>query len=307
MQKSTRADILLLTIAMVWAATFIIIKNALDDIPPFFFTALRFLIASIIGTFIWGKYLVKASAKDYMQGAVLGAIFGIGFLLQTWGLQYTTIAKSSFITVSMVIFTPIVYYLVERRPVSLMQKIGVCIVTIGLWIFTDPDFSSMNYGDIATILCAVLWGIYITFTDVFTRDRKDIIEASARLTLLQFIFTCIISYIAYILFEYHAGAGISQLFEKSITAQDVLIAISYTAILGSVIATYIQTRWQRDSSPVRAALIFSLEPIIASMLAFIIIKEHFGMRELLGGFFVLSGVLAGETGETLVKFFTPKK
>lgn len=90
----------------------------------------------------------------------MGIVFGIGFLLQTWGLQYTTIAKSSFITGSMVIFTPIVYYLIERRPVTLMQKIGVFVVTLGLWIFTDPNFSSVNKGDIATLICAVLWAWY---------------------------------------------------------------------------------------------------------------------------------------------------
>lgn len=307
MQKSSKADILLLSIAVIWAATFIIIKNALDDIPPFFFTAFRFLIASCIGLFLWGKFLLKATVKDYFQGAILGAVFGVGFLLQTWGLQYTTIAKSSFITGSMVIFTPIVYFLVERRPVSLIQKIGVGIVTLGLWIFTNPDFSSLNYGDIATISCAVLWGVYITFTDVFTRDRQDILEASARLTLLQFIFTCIISFFVYLAFESKSGMEISVLTEKAVTYQDAIIAIGYTAILGSVVATYIQTRWQRDSSPVRAALIFSLEPIIASMLAYVLISEKFGAREFIGGFFVLLGVLAGEIGETVMAFFRRKK
>lgn len=307
MTQSSKADILLLAISLIWAATFIIIKHALDDVPPFLFTGLRFLLASSVGLLLWGKYLRSLTLKDIRQGIILGIVFGIGFLLQTWGLQYTTIAKSSFITGSMVIFTPIVYYIIERRPISIMQKIGVVIVTFGLWIFTDPNFSSVNNGDIATLLCAVLWGVYITLTDLYTTQRDDILEHSARLTLLQFISTCCISFFAFLLYEQSATHTFQQLLYNSFTAQDVLIAIGYTALLGSVIATYIQTRWQRDSTPVKAALIFSLEPIIASVLAYIYISEQFGWRELIGGAIVLIGVLAGEIGESAYHFIKPQK
>ena len=255
MTKSSRADILLLLISLIWAATFIIIKNALDDVPPFLFTGLRFFLASSVGFLLWGKYLHSLTLRDIRQGIILGIVFGIGFLLQTWGLKYTTIAKSSFITGSMVIFTPMVYYVVERRPVTLMQKIGVIIVTVGLWIFTDPNFTSVNRGDIATLLCAALWGVYITLTDVYTTNRDDILEHSARLTLLQFISTCIISSIAYLLYEHSSMTDFQTLLHISFTTQDALVAIVYTAFLGSVIATYIQTRWQRDSTPVKAALV----------------------------------------------------
>ncbi len=297
MTNSSRADILLLLISLIWAASFIIIKYALDDVPPFLFTGLRFFLASSIGLILWGKYLRSMTIKDIQQGTVLGLIFGIGFLLQTWGLQFTTIAKSSFITGSMVIFTPIVYYLIERRPITLMQKTGVVIVTVGLWIFTDPNFTSVNRGDIATLLCALLWGVYITLTDVYTSNRDDILEHSARLTLLQFISTCVISSIAYLIYEHSSMADFQRLVHISFTTRDAFVAIVYTAVLGSVIATYIQTRWQRDSTPVKAALIFSLEPIIASLLAYLYINEQFGWREFVGGTIVLLGVLMGEIGE----------
>lgn len=307
MTQSSKADILLLAISLIWAATFIIIKHALDDVPPFLFTGLRFLLASSVGLLLWGKYLRSLTLRDIRQGIILGIVFGIGFLLQTWGLQYTTIAKSSFITGSMVIFTPIVYYIIERRPISIMQKIGVVIVTFGLWIFTDPNFSSVNNGDIATLLCAVLWGVYITLTDLYTTQRDDILEHSARLTLLQFISTCCISFFAFFLYEQNSSHTFQELLYNSFTTQDALIAIGYTALLGSVIATYIQTRWQRDSTPVKAALIFSLEPIIASILAYLYINEQFGWRELIGGAIVLVGVLAGEIGESVYNFFKPQK
>jgi drug/metabolite transporter (DMT)-like permease len=74
-----------------------------------------------------------------------------------------------------------------------------------------------------------------------------------------------------------------------------------------VIATYIQTRWQRDSSPVKAALIFSLEPIIASILAYLYISEQFGWREFMGGSIVLLGVLMGEIGENVYNTLRGKR
>lgn len=114
------------------------------------------------------------------------------------------------------------------------------------------------------------------------RDAKDIQTASARLTLVQFGVTGIISLIASLLFEvkpYQIPDAIFSAFQSN----SFIIAFLYTAILASVVATYIQTRYQHETSPVKAALMFSTEPVLATLLAVAFLLNMFQQKNMLLG------------------------
>jgi hypothetical protein len=77
-------------------------------------------------------------SKKCFRGAFLGLFFGFGFLSQTWGLQHTASANSSFITGSMAIFTPIAAFLIDRRTVSIYQALGIliCAHRFGFFLYS---------------------------------------------------------------------------------------------------------------------------------------------------------------------------
>ncbi|MBK9249243.1 MAG: DMT family transporter [Ignavibacteria bacterium] len=300
MTKSLKAELWLVSIAFIWSATFVIIKNAFDDVPPFLYSAIRFTFATFCGLVLWNKSLRGITRDEIQKGTILGLLFSAGFLLQMWGLNYTTVSKSAFISGSMVVFTPICYWIMERRPVSLFQKLGVIIVIGGLWVFTQPDFSNLNMGDVATLICSALWGMYLTYLDMITRDSKTIGTLSVRLAMVQFIVSIIASLGLYFCFE-GTLAQLPTLTLKALTSAPALYAILYTVLLGSIFCMYIQARVQRDTTPVKAALIFSLEPIIASTLAVIILHETFYSDQIWGGALVLGGILAAEVGDAIMR------
>ncbi len=60
-----------------------------------------------------------------------------------------------------------------------------------------------------------------------------------------------------------------------------------------------QTRFQKDTTPTRAAVIFSLEPVIASAFAALILGERLGAGGLLGGALILAGVLLSELSDAI--------
>lgn len=300
MLKSFKAELLLVFITLIWGATFVIIKNALVDVPPFLYSGLRFALASIIALALWWKYIRGITKTEFWQGILLGVFFSVGFLLQTWGLNYTTVSKSAFITGAMVIFAPITYWIVERRAISLFQKIGVVVVITGLWIFAKPDFANLNMGDIATLACSACWGIYITYTDVFTRNSTTIGILSVRLAIVQFVMTTFVAMGAYFCFEGSPSRFVGDV-ARALPSTPFIIAVLYTAILGSVVATYIQTRFQRETTPVKTALIFSIEPILASAMAVVFLHESFRFSEVCGGALVIGGVLVAEIGDAIWK------
>jgi len=111
-----RWELALIGVAVIWGATFTVVKDAVARMPPFLFIGLRFLLAAgvlaIIGAF---RGLTK---REMQLGAITGFALFAGYAFQTVGLQYTTASNAGFITGMFVVFTPvigaIVYLLLEE-------------------------------------------------------------------------------------------------------------------------------------------------------------------------------------------------
>lgn len=294
MQKksSLQAELLLVGITVLWGGTFVLIKDAVQFVPPFAFNALRFGIALAVIILLFGKYLRALSVQEMRQGVFLGVLYGVGFFLQTIGLQYTTVARSSFITGSLVVLVPFAYWFVERRRTTLFQKIGIGIAALGLWIFTNPSNGGINIGDILTFVSAIGWALYICYLDVFTRTSptENTFGRTVRLVFFQFGISFLLGVLGWVVLEP---------FQIDFMTQRVVTAVLYTALLASVVATLVQTHFQHRTTPVKAALIFALEPVSASAIAFVAIGEDIGLREIVGGVCILGGVLLGEIGDNL--------
>ena len=59
-------------------------------------------------------------------------------------------------------------------------------------------------------------------------------------------------------------------------------------------ATYLQTKYQRDTTPVRAAIIFSMEPVLANVIAYFAFGEFVGWIGAIGGVLIIAGLLTSE-------------
>ncbi len=285
--KPWKAESYLLLVTLIWGGTFTFTKFGLDYCPPFLYITIRFTIAVLITYIFFGKYIRKIDKTTFVHGVVLGLLFGTGFVLQTYGLKLTTVNKSAFITGVTVAIVPFVFWLVERRRIQLWAKIGVIIATFGLWLFTNPDFDNLNTGDVLTLISTFFWAFYITYMDVFTRGREGFAH-TIRLVFIQLAAALFVSVIAFAVFE-------SGSFTIDISPT-LIISLSYNGIIASFILTLIHTSVQRFSTPVKAAIIFSLEPVFASIIAVVVIHEVLSGRELTGGAILLLGVITSEIG-----------
>jgi drug/metabolite transporter (DMT)-like permease len=285
--KSWKAELLLFLVTFIWGGTFMFTKIGLNDANPALYIFIRFSIALIISSIILWKHILKIDKLIFKQGIILGLFFGGGFLLQTYGLNYTNVSKSAFITGITVPITPFIYWLVVRKPIKVWSKVGVVVATIGLWVFTKPDINDINIGDVMTLFSTFFWALYITYMEKFTKDRRTFSE-SGQLVILQFIGATPLSLIAVFVFE---GANFNVNWTSSL-----ITSLAFNSIMASILVTFIHTSIQKYTTPVKAALIFSLEPVVASFVAFMFINEILNGRELIGGAILLFGVLISEIG-----------
>ena len=287
-----RAELMLLLMTLIWGATFMFTKIGLESSPPFFYLILRFSVALSMMLIFYNKYLKKVSKKTLKQGSILGLLFGSGFVLQTYGLEFTAITNSAFITGLTVVLTPFAFKIISKNKINFWPKIGVVVAFVGLYIFTNPDINSINLGDVLTLISTSFWAIYITIMDKFTKG-DDSKERTIQLVALQFMFVLPLPVIGFLIFE---------LPDFYVSFDPNLIAsVLFNGILASFILTIIHTTYQRYTTPVKAALIFSLEPIFASLFALAFMSEILTNTELLGASILMFGVLVSELGGFVIK------
>jgi drug/metabolite transporter (DMT)-like permease len=279
MTSRTRAELFLLSVTLIWGSTFALSKYLLDTISPLFYIGVRFSLALVIFTAIAYRRVLATTKDAFIKGGILGLLLFSGFASQTIGLQYTGATKSAFITGMMVVFTPICQIIIERKAPKVGNIIGILLVTVGLYLLTSPAGSEFNLGDGLNLFCAVTFALYIVYMDVFSKGQDPV-----HLTIAQFVVCAVLGLTASFLFE-------SIRFQPTTAAYGALLYLTFFA---TVIALFIQTRFQKDTTPTRSAVIFSIEPVLAAGIAYVILGEVLGVPGMIGGALIVGGVLVSE-------------
>lgn len=287
--KSWKAELTLIIITFVWGATFSFTKIGLMYASPLQFTFFRFSLALLISLLIWGRTFLDIPRKQFINGAILGLFYAGGFILQTLGLNFTTVTKSAFITGLSVAFTPFVYKFVENKKITSVQWLAVAVVVFGLWLLTNPKFDSINLGDVLTFISTFFWAFYIVYLNIFTINVKNF-KNTMQIVISQFLIVFLSSLIGFVAFEYHNRINLNL---------ELIGALLYNGLIATILLTTIHTSVQKFTTPIKAALIFSLEPVFASIFAFLIFKEVLTTIEYFGALLMFSGVIISEFGNFL--------
>ncbi len=286
MEKSTKADLVLVFVVSLWGTSFALVKGALDFVSPALFVLMRFVIAGAIWGLLYHRTLRGARPGIWWRGLLLGVVLGGGFILQTAGLQLTTASMSGFITGLNVVIVPLLVVLLERRLPAWTAMLGVALCTAGLWVMTAPEGTGLNTGDILTIGCAFLFALYIVLVEIFTGNEG---YDGRALALIQVFGIFLITLPALPLME--------------VPRVDFTWAFTWRwVVLGTMAAVTLalQLYWQRFITATRAAIIFTLEPPLAALFAFLLLAEVLMPSAYAGGALIVLGMLVAEGGARLL-------
>ncbi len=287
MKLRTKAELILFATTFIWGSTFIVLKSAEQLISPFVFVTIRFTIGAAVFAAVFNKKLRSLNNTAIRNGTILGILLGVGIAVQNYGLQFTTASKSAFITGMMVIFTPLAQMVIEKRMPTLGNIVGIVLVSIGLFLLTSPASSGFNIGDAFTLFSAFLFGIYIVYLDIFAK-KSDVYH----LTFVQIFCSGLI-----------ALCMIPMETARLTLNMQMIAMLLYMGILATIVTTYSQSRFQKETTPTRAVIIFTIEPVISAVLAYFVLGEMLGRNGILGGIFIIAGILISELFETMVEKF----
>ncbi|WP_142395717.1 DMT family transporter [Bacillus sp. MYb209] len=286
MKKGWIAPLALLFVSFIWGATFVVVQNAMSFIGPFTFNAIRFLFAGIILLFVQMIFSQKTSKQDIKQSSLAGLIVGfflcIGYLLQTFGLLYTTSSKAGFLTGLSIIMVPILSFIFLKQRATIFIALGITVATAGLYLLTAGDYFQLNIGDILVLGCAVAFAAHILINGFFSKKISPLLLSTS-----QVLAVGIFSSICAFLFE-----DWGKLLSVSLwTNHSFLFALFLTSLFATSIAFFIQTSAQKHTSPTRVAIIFAMEPVFAALTGVLVANEQLSISAVIGCLCIFLGMI----------------
>ena len=272
----------------IWGTTFIAQDTGMDDIGPFTFNSVRFFVGFLaiipLALLFEAKKLKKEFRFDTKTFIILSLLIGVslflGSALQQVALLYTDVANAAFFTIFYVPMVPIIIFIFKKDFLHWSVWPSVILCLIGGYLLTNFQDATVRLGDTLVILGALFWSTHIIFTGMIIKKYNLPLTIGAIQTLLVSLFSFVIG-----------------LFSEEFVIENILNEIDsilYAGILSGGFAFVLQIYAQRNITPAPAAIIFSLEGVFATIAAWFLLNQILGINNLLGCFFILSGVLLSQ-------------
>lgn len=297
MNKYTlRQSVLLLLTAAIWGVAFVAQSVGMDYVGPFTFNTVRSLIGGIV--LIPCIVLLKrinAGSKDtagaaehasgnpagqrkvlLTGGVACGVLLCIASNLQQFGIMYTSVGKSGFITAMYIVLVPVVgIFLKKKAGVKIWCSVAIAVCGLYLLCMTDNGFS-IQKGDLLLLLGAVAFSFHILTIDYFSPKVDGV-----KMSCIQF-FTCgILSMVCMFLFEQPQIGAILQAW----------MPIVYAGVMSCGVAYTLQIVGQKGMNPTVASLILSTESVISVIAGWLILHQKLSGRELLGCVLMFAAII----------------
>lgn len=269
---------LLVVVSVVWGSTFFVVKGAVNEVNEYMLVFMRSILAALplFAILVVRKPKAITNWATIRVGAILGLLMGIMYTSQTIGLKYTSSGHSAFITGIAVVLVPVVMFVFFKYKFRLQNIVAVTVVALGLFFLTYDTETAINKGDIITFATALSAALHISLLGVYVRKHNVM-----ALVAYQFLFSALFNLAIYL----------SQEPLHFNFSEQGWSSLLYLGFVGTLFC-YGASSWaQKYVSPVTAALIFSLEPLFASVFSYFFDNEVLHTKELIGATLILGGII----------------
>jgi len=267
------ALVALVAVTAVWGVTFVQVKDAVALYPLFAFLALRFAIASC--TLAPGLRRVRTLGAGGVGAAALaGSLVGAGYVLQTAGLQRTSVSSTGFITGLYVVLTPLIALALFRARIGVLTWAGIGLATAGLALLSGVHAGSV-VGDVLVLAGAAVYSLQIVLMERYA-PRYDAIAFTLVEMLAAFGGLAVVA------------AALGDL--RMPHGWTVWGALVVTGVFASALGYLAQTWAQRRATATQTALAFTLEPVWTAFFGFTLAGDRLGAVAWLGCVLIMAGI-----------------
>ena len=274
--RTLRANALLVLTAIIWGVAFVAQKSGGAGLGALTIIGLRSLIgaAGLLAVLpLLDRLGLSRRCESPDQRRALwtgGVLCGLAMFaatnLQQFGLHEASEGKAAFITALYIVLVPILGLFLHRRT-TLLNWLGVGLAAVGLYLLCAMGETAFGASDIFLLLCALMFSVQIMLVDHFSPKVDGV-----QLSCIQFLVVGVLNLPLMVIFETPTLVGV----------RDHLGELLYLGLLSSGVAYTLQIIAQKDTAPVTASLIMSLESVFGALAGWLIAGHAMGGYEILG-------------------------
>lgn len=234
---------------------------------PFTFNGVRSLIGALtllVYLLVTGKLTGEKARsinrkKNLEAGLWCGLALTTATTLQQFGIKYTTVGKAGFITTLYIIFVPLAGVFLKKKVAGIVW-VAAGMAAVGMYLLCLTESLALGSGDIMVFLCAIVFAVHIIVIDHYAEETDGAI-----VSCIQFLVCGVVCTIGALIWgepswqQINSGMG----------------ALLYAGVLSCGVAYTLQIVGQKGVNPTVAALILSLESVVATVSGWIAFRIGF--------------------------------
>jgi drug/metabolite transporter (DMT)-like permease len=269
----------LVAIAAVWGLTFVMVQDAIAELPTMAFLGYRFVPAALLMAAVFWSPLRRLSPAGWRAGALMGGFLTAGYTFQTLGLERTTASNAGFITGLFVVLTPVLGAVFLRERLSGLAWAAAGVSGVGLYLLSGAGGEFDLRGDGLVLLCAISFAAHILATSRGVGGHDPGALVVVQLAVCGLV--CVA--VAALAGDLEAPRG-----------ETVWSALIVTSLVASALGFFVQTFAQQHAPPARTALILASEPAFAGLFGYLLADERLSAISWLGAALILAAIVAVE-------------
>lgn len=275
-----------IAVYLIWGSTYLGIRFAIETIPPFLLSAVRFSVAGLILlTVAKVRGAPNATPPQFRTAAIVGSLLMLGNALV--GVAEERIPSG--VAALLVAMSPLFMVLLEwlrpggRKP-TLLVVIGLLVGLGGVGALVGPG--SFGGGGRIDLLGAgtILFGCLAWSSGSIYSRHAPRPSSALMMTALQMlvggVFVGLIGVVRGELATFHPAA----------VSMRSILAWAYLLIFGSLIAFTAYVYILRVSTPARVATYAYVNPVVAVILGWLIADEGISARMVVSAAIIITGV-----------------
>jgi drug/metabolite transporter (DMT)-like permease len=274
-----------LILSLIWGSTWLFIKLGLEDLPPFTFAGIRFVIAALILLIIIivRKRPLPRKLSDWVLIAGTGILsFTLNYGLLFWGEQRVSSGLAAILQTIIPVFGLVLAHLhLPSERITWPKMVGVLLGIAGVGLIFSNQMEMGSPAALEGSVAIVVGAFAVAYSNVLVKARAVKIDYAV-LAAGQMIAGLIPLLIIGIGFE---GNPL-----KLHWTPLALFSLLYLAIVGSSIA-FLLYYWLVGHMEVTKTMLISLvTPLIAVTLGMIVRGEELTWRIVVGGISITAGI-----------------
>jgi len=280
-----KARLVWLILCGIWGSTWLFIKLGLEDLPPFTFASIRFVIAcAILLAIIRIRGLrLPHTRADWIMLVITGILsFGFNYGLVFWGEQYVSSGLAALLQATIPAFGLVFahFYLPGER-LSWSRVGGVVLGVCGVGVVFSNQLAIAGRQALVGCVALIFGSLCAAYANVLVKARGKHLDPAV-LAGSQMFFGLLMLLAAAISLE-----GNPLHFHWTPMA---VVALVYLAVVGSVIAFLLYYWLVLNMAVTNSMLIALVTPVVAVILGMLVLNEEINWRTLAGGAMIMLGI-----------------